>query len=81
MSIKIYMNGKLYNKKEEDLFLKTITVDEGPSMKRFKAGARGRAFPFKRRTSHITVTLDEKIRKSIKTEKKIKKVKKVNKKS
>ncbi len=69
------------NKKEEDLFLKTITVDEGPSMKRFKAGARGRAFPFKRRTSHITVTLDEKIRKSIKTEKKIKKVKKVNKKS
>ena len=29
-------------------------------MKRFKAGGRGRAFPFKRRTSHITVTLDEK---------------------
>lgn len=55
-------NAKHNNKlKEEDLFLKTITVDEGASLKRFKPGARGRAFPFKRRTSHITVTLAEKI--------------------
>jgi len=48
------------NMDEENLFLKTITVDEGPAMKRFKAGAKGRAFPFKRRTSHITVIVDEK---------------------
>ncbi|MBU1046765.1 50S ribosomal protein L22 [Patescibacteria group bacterium] len=53
-------NAKHNNKlNKDDLFLKTITVDEGPSMKRFKEGARGRAFPFKRRTSHITVTLEE----------------------
>ena len=55
-------NAKHNNKlKKEDLFLKTVTVDEGASLKRFRAGAKGRAFPFKKRTSHITVTLAEKV--------------------
>jgi large subunit ribosomal protein L22 len=39
------------------LVVQTIFADEGPSMKRFKAGARGRYKPRKRRTSHLTVVL------------------------
>ncbi len=74
-------NAKHNNKlKEEDLFLKSITVDEGPSMKRFRAGGRGRAFPFKRRTSHISIVLDEKVEKPVKAVNETKKVEKSTKK-
>ncbi|MFP4144505.1 MAG: 50S ribosomal protein L22 [Phycisphaeraceae bacterium] len=34
-------------------------VDEGPTMKRFQPKDRGRAHPIKKRTSHITVAVDE----------------------
>lgn len=34
-------------------------VDEGPTMKRFQPKDRGRAHPIKKRTSHITVSVDE----------------------
>ena len=33
----------------------TITVDEGPTMKRFQPRAQGRAYRIRKRTSHITV--------------------------
>jgi large subunit ribosomal protein L22 len=42
-----------------DLVVQTIFADGGPAMKRFKAGARGRYKPRKRRTSHLTVILSE----------------------
>ena len=42
---------------EDELVLREIRVDEGPMFKRFKAGARGRAKPIKRRTSHLTVVV------------------------
>lgn len=41
----------------EELVLKTIFADGGPMLKRYKAGARGRYKPRKRRTSHLTVIL------------------------
>ncbi len=41
------------------LFIKTITVDGGPTLKRFRARAFGRAAPIRKRSSHITVVLDE----------------------
>ncbi|MFC1802302.1 50S ribosomal protein L22 [Patescibacteria group bacterium] len=44
----------------DNLFVSEVRVDAGPAMKRWRAGARGRAFPFKRRTSHISLTLDSK---------------------
>lgn len=44
----------------EDLRLKSITIDEGPTMKRWRAGARGRIKPYAKRTSHITVVLEGK---------------------
>lgn len=43
--------------KEEDLTIKTITVDEGPAFKRWQPVSRGMAHPYKKRTSHITITL------------------------
>lgn len=42
---------------EKDLFIKKITVDEGPTMKRFRARARGRASRLRKRTSSIVVIL------------------------
>ncbi|MBZ0300193.1 MAG: 50S ribosomal protein L22 [Anaerolineae bacterium] len=42
-----------------DMFVATIFADEGPSLKRVKAGARGRYKPRIRRTSHLTVVLAE----------------------
>lgn len=41
----------------DDLFVKTICVDEGPVMKRFHARARGRGNQILKRTCHITVTV------------------------
>lgn len=43
----------------ENLFISKITVDEGPKMKRWRARARGQAFEIQKKTSHITITLDE----------------------
>lgn len=43
----------------DDLVIATIFADGGPMLKRFKAGARGRYKPRKRRTSHLTVVLTE----------------------
>lgn len=43
----------------EDLYVSGIWADEGPSLKRMKAGARGRYKPRVRRTSHLTVVLAE----------------------
>lgn len=42
------------------LFVKAITVDMGPALKRFIPRAQGRATKIRKPTSHITVVLDEK---------------------
>ena len=42
------------------LYVSEIYVDEGPSLKRLKPRAYGRADMMKRRTSHITVVVKEK---------------------
>ncbi len=44
----------------DSLYVKKIYVDEGPTMKRWMAKAMGRASRILKRTSHITVVLDEK---------------------
>jgi len=41
----------------DDLFVETITVDAGPSLRRFRPRARGRANKILKKTSHITVVL------------------------
>ena len=44
----------------DNLFVKSIWVDMGPSMKRYRPRAQGRAFEVKKKISHINVILDEK---------------------
>lgn len=43
----------------ENLYVKTVMVDEGPRLKRFRARARGRPGPILKRMSHLTIVLDE----------------------
>ncbi len=45
--------------KEEDLFISGIMVDEGPTLKRFKPRARGRANRIRKRTAHISVFVSD----------------------
>jgi large subunit ribosomal protein L22 len=42
-----------------NLVISTITVDEGPTMKRFQPRAQGRAYRIRKRTSHIFVEVTE----------------------
>jgi len=44
----------------DELFVSAAFVDEGPTMKRWRAAAQGRAAPRRKRTSHITVVVDSK---------------------
>jgi len=41
----------------DEMIVHTIRVDEGPTLKRFRPRAMGRATPIHKRTSHITVAL------------------------
>lgn len=43
----------------DSLFIKTLTVDMGPSMRRFRPRAQGRATPVLKKSSHINIVLDE----------------------
>ena len=44
----------------EDLFVKAVHADEGPTIKRFRPRAMGRATPIRKRTSHLTILLTPK---------------------
>ena len=44
----------------DELVISRAFVDEGPTLKRWKARAMGRASPRRRRTSHITVEVKAK---------------------
>lgn len=49
-------NSKL---SEDQLMVKNVKVYEGPSLKRFRPSTRGRVHPYKKRTSHIKVILED----------------------
>ena len=42
----------------ESLFVSSAFVDEGPTMKRFRPRAQGRAYRIRKRTSHITIEVE-----------------------
>jgi large subunit ribosomal protein L22 len=44
----------------DDLYVREAFVDEGPTLKRWKARAFGRATPIRKRSSHVTVVVDTK---------------------
>ncbi len=43
----------------DNLFVKNIIVNQGPSLKRFRPRARGRSSRILKRTSHLTVIVEE----------------------
>ncbi|MBL7150099.1 MAG: 50S ribosomal protein L22 [Candidatus Pacebacteria bacterium] len=64
---------------ESNLYVSKIIVEEGPKLKRWRARARGTVAPIQKKTSHVTIILDE-ISKKAKKVKKVKKVEKAKKK-
>lgn len=54
---------------EENLYIAKITVDEGPKYKRWMPRARGQVSEIQKKTSHITIVLDEIVKKPKKVQK------------
>ncbi len=51
--------GENSNMDVDTLYIKRVFADEGPALKRFRPRAMGRASKIRKRTSHLTVVLDE----------------------
>ncbi|MBB5150189.1 MULTISPECIES: 50S ribosomal protein L22 [Ureibacillus] len=49
-----------YELDPNNLYISEIYVDEGPTLKRYRPRAQGRASAINKRTSHITVVVSEK---------------------
>ena len=62
-------NAKNQNMATESLFVKECRVDSGLTMKRFMPGARGSAFPIRKKTSHVLLVLGERAPKAAKAPK------------
>jgi len=60
---------------EGNLYISKITVDEGPKLKRWMPRARGRVSEIQKKTSHITLVLNEIEEKKTRIKKKSKKEK------
>lgn len=48
------------NLNSDSLFVAEVFADQGPTLKRFRPRAQGRATRIRKRTSHITIILDQK---------------------
>lgn len=48
-----------YDMDIDNLYISEIYADEGPTLKRFRPRAQGRASKINKRTSHITVVVEE----------------------
>ncbi|MEO1435293.1 MAG: 50S ribosomal protein L22 [Bacteroidota bacterium] len=44
-----------------ELFVKTILVDEGPTLKRFRPAPYGRAHRIRKRTNHVTIVVENRV--------------------
>jgi len=60
------LNSAIYNAQNnndinvEELYISEAYADEGPTVKRFRPRAMGRASKIRKRTSHITIIVDRK---------------------
>jgi large subunit ribosomal protein L22 len=48
-----------YNLAKEDLFIRNIIVNEGPTIHRFKPAAHGMAHPIQKRSTHLEMILEK----------------------
>lgn len=49
-----------HNLSSDDLIVSRAIIEEGPAFRRFRPVARGSAHPYRKRTSHIRIVLEEK---------------------
>ena len=63
-----------FQMQESNMYISKVLVNEGPKLKRWRARARGRAFAIQKKTSHITIVLQETEKAPRKKKKKAKKV-------
>jgi hypothetical protein len=61
---------------KDNLYISQITVDEGPTLKRWRARARGSAAEILKRTSHVALTLKE-VKEGVRQEKQAQKPKEI----
>jgi len=54
------VTAKDTNISPENLYIKKITVGDGPAIKRWRPASMGRAVKVKKRTSHVELTLNTK---------------------
>lgn len=52
------LNDEGHDLQDDHLVVKEIRIDEGPTLKRIRPRAQGRAFRINKRTSHIKVTVE-----------------------
>ena len=51
-----------------DLYIRTIVADGGPTLKRWRARAFGRTAPIRKRTTHISLVLSDEKKSKVKTQ-------------
>ena len=49
----------------DTLYIKTIVADEGPIIGRWRPRAFGRSAPIRKRTTHLSIVLDERAKRSV----------------
>lgn len=54
---------------QDNLYISKVTVDEGPKYKRWRPRSRGQAYEIQKKTSHIILVLNEKVKTKKKTKK------------
>lgn len=55
----VLANAKQAGLDQSAVVFKKLKIDESTKMRRFRAGTRGRAKPFKRRMAHIKIVLSD----------------------
>ena len=57
-----YKNDNAYEADDFDLYVKTAFSDGGTSLKRFRPAPHGRAHRIRKRTNHVTLVVENRIR-------------------
>ncbi|MEK7616735.1 MAG: 50S ribosomal protein L22 [Patescibacteria group bacterium] len=61
-------NAKQKGLDSEKIAFKKIEINEGPRMKRYRAGTRGRVRPYQRKMSHIKIVLADDLSEKLKVQ-------------
>ena len=56
-----YKQDMMYSADEYELIVKTIFVDEGTMLKRFRPAPHGRAHRIRKRTNHVTIVVENSV--------------------